>query len=85
MKDLGVSVLSPRDASKLHSELRAAQVNVVASRMKWAALLKEADTVSAKTRGRAGHAFVGDMGQEKERAWAKTCRTLTALLDSNAV
>lgn len=46
LKDLGVSRISPRDASRLHSELRAAQVNVVASRMKWAALLKETDTVS---------------------------------------
>ncbi|CAM9732413.1 unnamed protein product, partial [Hapterophycus canaliculatus] len=45
LKDLGVSKLSPRDASRLHSDLRAAQVNVVASRMKWEALLKETDTL----------------------------------------
>lgn len=46
LKDLGVSRLSPQDAARLHSDLRAAQVSVVASRMKWAALLKETDTVS---------------------------------------
>ncbi|CAN0298049.1 unnamed protein product [Pylaiella littoralis] len=45
LKDLGMSSLSPEDAARLHSELRAAQVNVVASRMKWAALLKETDTL----------------------------------------
>ncbi|CAM9512871.1 unnamed protein product [Ectocarpus sp. 12 AP-2014] len=45
LKDLGVSRLTPRDAARLHSSLRAAQVNVVASRMKWAALLKETDTL----------------------------------------
>ena len=51
LKDLGVSRLSPRDAARLHSDLRAAQVNVVASRMKWAALLKETDTVSQSFAG----------------------------------
>lgn len=54
LKDLGVSRLSPRDAAKLHSDLRAAQVSVVASRMKWAALLKETDTVSRRGPSRGG-------------------------------
>lgn len=49
-----MSRLSPRDASRLHSDLRAAQVNVVSSRMKWAALLKETDTVSRRGRSRGG-------------------------------
>eukprot|EP00752_Nemacystus_decipiens_P001283 g1277.t1 len=51
LRDLGVSRLSPQDAARLHSDLRAAQVNVVSSRMKWAALLKETDTLECIVNG----------------------------------
>lgn len=44
-KELGVSTLSAKDASRIHSELRAAQMKVVASKMRWEALLRETDAV----------------------------------------
>lgn len=46
-QDLGLATITPRDVSRIHSDLRAAQVEVVASRMRWAALLQETDTVRA--------------------------------------
>lgn len=46
-RDLGLATITAADASRLHSDLRAAQVKVVASKMKWASLLKETDTVSS--------------------------------------
>lgn len=63
-RDLGLTTLTTQDAARLHSDLRAAQVKVVASRMKWAALLKETDTVRpcsrlTKHERRVGAAAIG--------------------------
>ncbi|CAM9213039.1 unnamed protein product [Laminaria digitata] len=44
-QELGLSTITPRDVSRIHSDLRAAQVEVVASRIRWAALLQETDTL----------------------------------------
>lgn len=45
-RELGVTMVTPKDAARLHSDLRAAQVKVVAARRRWAFLLRETDTVS---------------------------------------
>eukprot|EP00904_Undaria_pinnatifida_P008533 jgi/Undpi1/480/HiC_scaffold_10.g03946.m1 len=44
-QDLGLATITPKDVSRIHSDLRAAQVEVVASRIRWAALLQETDTL----------------------------------------
>lgn len=45
LKDLGVASLSAKDAARLHSNLRATQMKVVAARLRWESLLRETDTV----------------------------------------
>lgn len=77
-----MSRLSPRDAARLHSSLRAAQVNVVASRMKWAALLKETDTVRESSWWEpTGACGCGVRWEEREMGW-KTMYALIRVLCS---
>ncbi|CAN0068755.1 unnamed protein product [Ascophyllum nodosum] len=47
LRHLGLVVLTPRDAARLHSDLRAAQVKVVAMRAKWMALVRKTQTLQS--------------------------------------